>query len=158
MLQQRGVTNPSYKYFTHKNTKITCNMKCSYLGTFELFQASKSRELALLEARTHQNTSSLLSTHQSHNKSVSQFVLRFRLSGSSSPCAIFIHQRQQTPEQENLIWLYEIISVIFMWAIRLNWSIRFLCTRITCEITCSSANSACFRAVLLPEMLRLTFH
>lgn len=41
MLEQWGVTNPSYKYFTHKNTKITCNIKCSYLGTFGLSEAFK---------------------------------------------------------------------------------------------------------------------
>lgn len=60
MLEQRGVTNPGYKYFTHKNTKITCNIKCSYLGTLEFFEAFKWCKLALQQACVHQNTSYML--------------------------------------------------------------------------------------------------
>lgn len=46
-------------------------MKCSYLGTFEFFEAFKSCKLALQQACAHQNTSYMLEPPRFHNKSVS---------------------------------------------------------------------------------------
>lgn len=138
MLEQGGVTNPRYKYFTHKNTKITCNTKCSYLGTSELLEAFK---LASQQAWVHQNTSSMLDH--------TDFITHQCLSLDFCACAVFTHQHQQTPEQQNLIWLHEVIFVISIEAIRLNWS---------CKITCSGANSAFQGCMFLPEMLQLILY
>lgn len=82
------------------------------LGTSGFSEAFKPCRLALAQACAHQNTSHMLQQGSEHIRVLACGKFQTLL-GEFIPCAIPIHRHQQTPEQGNLIWLYEVISVIF---------------------------------------------
>lgn len=57
--------------FYTQNTKITFNIKCSYLVTFEVFQAFRSYKLALQQYVYTKTLHTCYIIHKFHNKSVS---------------------------------------------------------------------------------------
>lgn len=92
--------------FYTQNTKITFNIKCSYLVTVEVFQAFRSCKLVLQRRCIYTKTLHMCYiVHFVTNQCLSLYYI-FKFSECLFfPCALFT-QHQQASENQTLTWLY----------------------------------------------------